>query len=212
MKPYIAPEMARFLEPSANEEAVDQPLYHIQSYATGGATSYTFFNVSSTDLSITNMDNPKVLSKGKRFAVFSLSFAFIPGAVPVQLGATSTLASALNDAKAVLEGAGYLQFFVLDKVYLTESPLARIPAGYGLQAAGAAFDRNLASAADGIAQISYGTNGIPSVINKRQLRVPVPLPEQVQFGVNVYFPTAVAIVTASKIACHFDGMLIRAKQ
>lgn len=212
MKPYISGEMARFLEPTANEEAVDQPLYHIQSYATGGATSFTFFNVSSTDLSVTNMDNPKVLSKGKRFGLFSLSFSFIPGAVPVQIGATSTLASALNDAKAVLEGAGYLQFFVLDKVYLTESPLARVPAGYGIAAAGAAFDRNLASAADGIAQISYGTNGVPQITNKRQLRVPVPLPEQVQFGVNVYFPTAVSIITASKIACHLDGLLIRARQ
>lgn len=212
MKPYIAPEMARFIEPSANEEAVDQPLYHVQTYGTAGATSFTFFNVSSTDLSVTNMDNAKVLSKGKRFAVFSLSMAFIPGAVPVQLGATSTLASALNDAKAALEGAGYLQLSILDKVYLTESPLTRVPAGSGIHAAGAAFDRNLASAADGIAQVSYGTNGVPLITNKRQLRVPIPIPEQVQFGVTVYYPTAVTIITASKLGCWLDGLLIRARQ
>lgn len=212
MKPYIAPEMARFIEPSNNEEAVDQPLYHVQTYGTAGATSFTFFNVSSTDLSVTNMDNAKVLSKGKKFAVFSLSIAYIPGQLPVQLGATSTLDSALNDAKKVLEGAAYLQFSILDKVYLTESPLTRVPAGQGLCVGGAAFDRNLASAADGIAQISYGTNGVPLITAKRLLRVPIPIPEQVQFGVTVYFPTAVTVVTAGKIGCWLDGVLIRARQ
>jgi hypothetical protein len=212
MKPYIASQMAAFMEPSANEEAVDQPLYHVQTYGTAGAASFTFFNVSSTDLSITNMDNAKVLSKGKRFAVFSLSIAFIPGQLPVQLAAGSALDSALNDAKKVLEGAAYLQLSILDKVYLTESPLTRVPAGQGIHAAGAAFDRNLAVAADGIAQISYGTNGVPLVTAKRLLRVPVPIPEQVQFGVTVYFPTAVTITTAGKLGCWLDGVLIRARQ
>lgn len=212
MKPYIAPEMARFLEPSANEEALDQPLYHVQSYATGGATSFTFFNVSSSDLTVTNMDNAKVLSKGKRFGVFAISVAFIPGATPAQLATGSTLASALNDAKAVLEGAAYLQLSVLDKVYLTESPLTRVPAGQGLHTGAGGINRNLAVAADGIAQVSYGTNGLPIVTAKRQLRVPIPIPEQVQFGVTITFPTAVTIGTASKLGVWLDGMLIRARQ
>lgn len=212
MKPYITPEMARFMEPAPNEEAVDQPLYHVQTYGTGGATSFTFFNVSSSDLSVTNMDNAKVLSKGKRFALFALSVAYIPGQNPVQLGATSTLNSALNDAKAVLEGAAYLQFSVLDKVYLTESPLTRVPAAQGIHAAGGAFDRNLAVAADGIAQISYGTNGLPIATAKRLLRVPIPIPEQVQFAVTISFPTAVTVTTAGKLGCWLDGVLIRARQ
>lgn len=212
MKPVITPEMARFLEPAANEEVLDQPLYHIQTYGTGGATLFTFFNVSSTDLSVTNMDNAKILSKGKRFGVFAISCAYIPGQNPVQKGTSVTLASALNDAKAVLEGAGYLQLALLDKVYLTESPLTRVPAGQGLMTGAGGIQQTQTSAADGLQQISYGTNGLPHVTAKRQLRVPLPIPEQVQFAVNVSFPTAVSVGTAGKLGIWLDGVLIRAKQ
>lgn len=212
MKPYIAAEMARFMEPSNNEEAVDQPLYHIQTYPTTGAVSFTFFNVSSTDLSITNMDNAKVLSKGKKFATFAISMAYIPGQSPVQSGASTTVDSALADAKKVLEGASYLQFSILDKVYLTESPLTRVPAGLGLFASAGGIQRTQAAAADGLAQISYATNGLPVVTAKRLLRVPIPIPEQVQFGVTVYFPTLVTVTTAGKLGCWLDGILVRARQ
>lgn len=211
MKPYISPKMQEFLTPADNEEAVDQPLYHIQSYGAAGATSFTFFNTTGA-LTVTNMDAQKVLSKGKRFAVFSIGVAFIPGQSPVQNGVATTTDSALADAKKVLEGAAFLQLNILDKVYLTESPLTRVPAGHGLHAVAGGIQATQAAAADGLRQISHGNNGLPLWGTNRKLRVPIPIPEQVQFSVVVTYPTAVAVTTAGSIAVWLDGMLIRARQ
>jgi hypothetical protein len=212
MKPYISPEMQSFLKPNANEEAVDQPLYHIQSYGTAGATSFTFFNVATGGLTVTNMDSPKVLSKGKRFAIFGISIAYLAGQSAVQSGSSTTVDSALKDAQRVLEGASYLQVQILDKFYLTESPLTRIPSGQGLWASTGGIQRTQAVAADGLAQISYAANGMPVSGVVRKLRVPIPLPEQVQFNVTVTFPTAVTVNTAGSLGCWLDGMLLRARQ
>jgi len=211
MKPYIPPKMQGFLTPADNEEAVDQPLYHIQTYPTTGQLSLTFFNATG-GLAVTNMDSPKVLSKGKRFGCFSLGVAFIPGQAPAQNLTSLTLNSALNDAKAVLEGACYLEFKILDKVYLTESPLLRIPAGIGMFVGAGGIGRSLASAADGACQISYATNGMPMIGLNRKLHVPIPIPEQVQFAVTITWPALTTITTAGSLGIWLDGMLIRARQ
>lgn len=218
MNAHISPAMQKYLTPVRNaagteiEEAVDQPIYHIQAYATAGATQYVFFNTAAGGYSVTNMDAQSVLSKGKRFAIFGLGVSFIPGQALAQDTATTVLNSALNDAKNVLEGAGWLELNILDKNYLRESPLFRVPGGVGLNVGGAAFQRTQASAADGTRQISYGTNGVPMLSNMRKLRVPIPLPEQTKFAVTVNFPTAVSITTAGSLGCWLDGVLLRAVQ
>jgi hypothetical protein len=212
MKAYISADMQKFLTPKVNEEAVDQPLYHLQAYGTGGATSFTFFNTSAGGLTVTNMDAAQVLSKGKRFVVFSLGVAYIPGQSPVQSGTSTTVDSALKDAKAVLEGAAFLQFSVLDKTYLNETPLIRVPAGIGLFAAAGGIQATQASAADGLRQISYAANGLPVFGNSRKLRVPVPIPEQVRFSVTITYPTPVTVQTAGQLGVWLDGMLLRAVQ
>lgn len=212
MKAYISAEMQKFLTPRPNEEAVDQPLYHLQAYGTGGSTSFTFFNTSAGGLTVTNMDAAQVLSKGKRFAVFSLGVAYIPGQSPVQSGMSTTVDSALKDAKAVLEGAAYLQFSVLDKTYLNETPLTRVPAGVGLMASAGGIQATQAAAADGLRQISYATNGLPVFGCNRRLRVPIPIPEQVRFSVTITFPAAVPVQTAGQLGVWLDGMLLRAIQ
>jgi hypothetical protein len=211
MKAYISPQMQRFLTPLGNEEAVDQPLYHIQAYPQAGVTTLTFFGVTTGGYTVTNMDGQNVLSKGKRFGVFSLAVGFLSGQAPVQVDGV-TLDSALNDAKAVLEGAGFLQFRVLDKDYLFESPLTRVPQGFGLNAVAGGISRNLAVAADSISQISTATNGLPIFGMSRKLRVPIPIPEQVKFTLTLNFPVAIPIVTAGQVGVWLDGMLIRAMQ
>lgn len=212
MKPFISKDMQGFLQPAANEEAVDQPLYHIQSYGTGGSTQFVFFNVATGGFSVTNMDSPKVLSKGKRFAVFGIAIAFIGGQKVAQDTATTVLNSYINDAQAVLEGTAWLELNILDKNYLREAPLTRVPCGIGLNVGGAAFQRTQASAADGTRTVQYASNGVPVMGVIRKLRVPIPLPEQVQFNVTVNYPTAVTITTAGSLACWLDGVLIRARQ
>jgi len=211
MKSFISPQMQRFLTPLGNEEAVDQPLYHIQPYAAGGATTLTFFGAVTGGYTVTNMDGQNVLSKGKRFGVFSIGVAFLPGQAPLQVGGVA-VDSALNDAKSVLEGAAFMQFRVLDKDYLFESPLTRVPSGFGLHIAAGGVQQNLAVAADGLQQMSYANNGLPIFGQSRKLRVPIPLPEQVKFTLTLNWPVAVPITTAGQIGVWLDGMLIRAMQ
>lgn len=207
-------EMKNFLQVSANEEAVDQPLYHYQSYGTGGATSFTFFQTASGNatngLADTNMDNAGSLSAGKRFAVSAISIHMIPSA-PMVFNAAST-ASALNDLKAVIEGIGYASFNVLNKNYLTIAPLSSLPSGQGVNVGGASYQRTQASGADGNGFIAYGTNGVPLPSARYQLGVPIPIPAQVTFSVGLFFPTAITISTAARIGVTLWGLQIRAKQ
>lgn len=208
-------EMKNFLQVGANEEAVDQPLYHFQSYATGGATSYTFFQTASGNatngLADTNMDNAGSLSAGKRFAITSIGVHFIPSAPQVNNAGASS-ASALNDIKKVIEGIGFLQLNVLNKNYLTLAPLSSLPSGEGVAVGGAAYQATQASAANGDGFIAYGTNGMPIPAARYVLGVPIPIPAQVTFSVGIFFPSAITVTTASRIGVTLWGMQIRAKQ
>ncbi|HXT00360.1 MAG TPA: hypothetical protein VN915_06770 [Elusimicrobiota bacterium] len=218
MNAHISPAMQNYLTPLKNqagteiEEAVDQPLYHLQAYATAGSTQFTFFNTAAGGYSVTNMDAQSVLSKGKRFAIFGIGIGYIGGQAIVQDTATTVLNSYLNDAQKVLEGVAWAELNILDKNYLREAPLTRLPGGVGLNVGGASFQRTQTSAADGTRQISYGSNGLPMLSCMRKLRVPIPLPEQTKFAVVVNFPTAVTVTTAGTLAVWLDGVLLRAVQ
>lgn len=218
MLKVLTDQMKVFMQATQYEEPVDQPVYHIQSYGTTGATSFTFFNVATgsatNGLADTNMDAAAVLSAGKRFAVMSIGIAFLAGPAPeiVNNLTPTTLTSYLNDARAVLEGIGYLAFKVLDKNYYTCAPLAYLPAGFGLAVGGAAQANTLQTAANGESHIAHAVNGIPTPMALRKLRVPVPIPQQVRFEVTAVFPTAIAVSTAARFGCFLDGLLIRARQ
>lgn len=210
----IPAEMKAFMQPSSNEEVIDQPLYHMQAYGTGGATGFTFFQTAqgsaTNGLADTNMTNAGSLSVGQRFAVLSIGVYFV-GSSPMVFNAAST-ASELNDAKGVLEGIGSLTFTVLNKTYLNIAPIAALPAGMGTFVGGAAYQRTQATGADGNGFIAYGTNGVPMPSARYQLRCPIPIPAQVSFNVTVNYPTAVTVSSASRLGIFLWGMLIRAKQ
>lgn len=218
MLKVLTDQMKVFMQASQYEEPVDQPVYHIQTYGTAGATSFTFFNTAvgsaTNGLADTNMDAAAVLSAGKRFAVMGIMIAFLGGPAPeiVNNLTPATLTSYLNDARKVLEGIGYLAFKVLDKNYLTVAPLSYLPAGFGLAVGGAAQTQSQQTAADAESHIAIANNGVPAPSAGRSLRVPVPIPQQVRFEVTMNFPTAITVSTAARIGCFLDGLLIRARQ
>lgn len=219
MQPIVVPQMATFLKVAANEEPVDQPLYHIQSYSTSGPTSLTFFNTAvgsaTNGFSDTNMDSASVLSAGKRFAIFGIALAFFPGAATaVEQGTTANLvpANAANDAKAVLEGIANVQLTILDKPYYQIAPLAYLPAGFGAFVSATSVANAQQTAANASFISGYANNGMPFCSAARRLRVPIPIPQQVRFGVTITFNTAIAVSTTSRIGCFLDGVLIRAMQ
>lgn len=211
----MPPEMTRFLQVGPNEEAVDQPLYSMQSYLTAGATSYTFFQQSrgqaTNGVADTNMDNAGSLSAGKRFAITALGVHFIPSAPQVNNAGASTL-SALNDIKKVIEGIGSLNLTILNKTYLEIAPLSTMPSGMGVWSGGASYQRTQTSPADGDGFIAYGTNGLPTPSGRYTLAVPIPIPPQVTFSVVLTFPTAITVSSNSRIGIFLWGVQIRAKQ
>lgn len=220
MNPIVVPQMAAFLRVAANEEAIDQPLYHIQSYAAAGTTlQYTFFNTAvgsaTNGFSDTNMDSSSVLSAGKRFAIYGIAVAFFPGAATaVEQGTTANLipANAANDAKSVLEGITNLQLSILDKPYYQCAPLAYLPSGFGAFVSSAAVANAQQTAANASIVSGYANNGVPFVQAARRLRVPIPIPQQVRFSVTINLQATIAVSTASRIGVFLDGILIRAMQ
>lgn len=220
MQPIVVPQMSTFLQIAKNEEPIDQPLYHIQSYAAAGTTlSYTFFNTAvggaTNGFSDTNMDSASVLSAGKRFAIFGIAVAFFPGATTaVAQGTTANIvpANAANDAKAVLEGIANLQLTILDKPYYQIAPLAYLPAGFGAYVSSTAVSNNQTTAANASFVSGYANNGIPMCSAARRLRVPIPIPQQVRFSVTITLAATIAVSTASRIGVFLDGVMIRAMQ
>lgn len=214
MKTYISQAMQGFLTPKAGlEEALDQPLYHIRNYPTTGQTKLTFFNESVGDVgnAFSNMDSNSELSKGKRQGVFEIGVAFLGGADAVEED-VADLAELIEDSKKVLEGSAFLEFKVLEKIYLVEAPLTRVPSGQGLFVGGGGIQRTQGTPADGSSTVGYASNGFPLVINRRKLRVPIPLPAQTKFNVTITWPTAITVSTASRIGIWLDGLQIRAIQ
>lgn len=214
MKPYISADLQKFLTPGPNEEAVDQPLYSAKSYAAAGQTVLSFFGdtQSSTDVYTTNMDGANMLGVGKRFVVFGVGVALLNGGNPVQSNVSSSPVFNLADAQAVLEGKAEFEFKIIDKVYLQETPLSRLPAGIGLAVGAGGIQQTQATAAAGTNAVTYASNGVPQLTAMRRLRVPMALPSQVRFSATINFASAISIGSASRMIVILDGMMIRARQ
>lgn len=219
MQPIIQQGMTKFLNPEVNEEIIDQPLYHFQTYAAAGATSLSFFNTAvgsaTNGLADTNMDTASQLSIGKRAAIMGISVVFIPGEAPV-VGQTTTAnaipQNAWNDLKAVMDGVAYLQLTLLEKVYYVIAPLSYLPAGFGSFGQGGGLVNNQTTAANNSMAAVGATNGLPLIAAARRLKAPLPIPSQMRFSVDIKFPTAIAVSAAGRIGVVLDCLQIRAKQ
>lgn len=220
MPAIIDAKMKEFMRVKDFEEAVDQPLYHFQSYGTSGATQFSFFNTAVGNatnlLSDTNMDTASQLSIGKRMAVFDISVVFIPGQAPeVAQTTTANILPSNNgwtDAKAVLDGIGYVQATLLEKVYLNAAPLSYLPAGFGTYAFPGGIANNQTTAANASFIAAGAVNGFPAPISRYKLKVPWAIPSQMRFGVTLNFASAITVGTAARIGVILGGVQIRAKQ
>ena len=211
-------QFAKFLQVGSDEEAIDQPLYHIQSYAAAGSLQFTFFNVTNgasgvNGYSDTNMTTASILSAGNRYLIRSVSVFFTSGVSPQVYNSTS-MTSYLNDVKAVLEATAYLQFDLNDKPYLRVAPLTYFPAGFGVFAPHASQNPLQASAADKVSYSSHATNGFPAKGAIHQLTVPLVIPELFRFQATLNFASLATLPssTAGRIGVVLNGLLIRPVQ
>jgi hypothetical protein len=194
-------------------EVVWQPQYDYQTYGTGGATTFTFFQTpvgqSSTTLATTSMVAAGQFPRPQEFLVTGIQVLFRPGAAIGQaaVAPASAVNNNWNDANGVLTATGaWLELYIGSKAYLDDGPLAKFPQQFGLT--GGAWRASASTAvASGESYLDYVRSA-----GRYYSITPVKIPANQNFRVTINFPTAVTVVTAGKIGVILDGFLYRLSQ
>lgn len=212
--PTVA-ELARYdVNRRGMEEGVKQSLYDYQTWGGSGVglTQYNFFQVpvgqSSKTKADTNMTNAGMLPAPQAFLVQSIEIIFRPAVEILRYPtASADVDGWMDDLDAALNGVGYLEFTIGSKPYLTEAPLVRFPpkarlrGSFGL--AGTLTAQAMFIADHGSAE------GRPYFIDP-----PLLIPATQNFNVQVNFPTAITLPTATNArwGVILDGILYRLSQ
>ena len=206
-----------------NWEFVNQTLYDSAVYPAAGTTGLAFFQTpvgsgtgfggSSKTLSDTNMTLNGMLSSGNMFVINTVEVEFQPSTpttaanMPAVFGAQA-VAAQINDAY-IFWRSGNFKLNILQKKYLQEAPLMRLPsaADFSLQAALA--DATTAAATQqsriGFAS-SYGStyNLAPNNLL---------IPSNTNFEARTDWPEGVqAISAAARVFVRLGGMQARVAQ
>lgn len=193
-------------------EGIGASLYDFQTYANAGTTTqYTFFQIpigqSGKTKADTNMESAGSLPSPKNFLVQSIEVLFFPGVSPAVTGAIAA-AQGVNDTW-VISKAGYLEFFIGSKTYLTEAPIGRFPPKTGMTGFAAMSDSTTAGATQSN-RIAYST-----MAGKPYELFPWILLQPTQnFNVTLNFPTTTALPSGqdAKIGVVLHGILYRNSQ
>ena len=231
MMPTAADFNARRVTNPGQSEIIRQRLYDYQLYANAGTTQLSFFQqpVGSgltsalggtvgavKTLFDTNMTLGGTLPSGQAFMVESIEVCFFPGSVttantytPIGMStfnatAAAAVAGAANDVNTFYQ-SGLLEFNILSKNYLRETPLLAFPpkANFALDAAVAT---NSATTAE-VALTQARAAGRPYYIDPS-----ISLQPAVNFEVVIRFPAAVAVTNNARVGVILDGYFMRASQ
>jgi hypothetical protein len=206
-----------------NWEFVTQTLFDSAAYPAAGISSLTFFQVpqgggtgfggGSKTLSDTNMALNGQLPTGQMFVVSTVEIEFQPTTPTVTAGMPAVfgaqlVATQINDAY-IFWRSGNAVFHILQKDYLQEAPLMRMPSqsDFSLQAAladvstaGAGFQSRIAFAS------SYGP--VYSLAPNNLL-----IPQTTNFFFRLAWPEGVqAITNPARIFVRLGGMQARQAQ
>ncbi len=201
------------------QDEIYSPLYDSVAYPIAGATSLTFFstpigqgtttapNATGTKTEAdTNMTNAGLLPKGNRFYCTGLEFNFLPFNMPGNTGALAITGQNLNDVYAVSR-AGWARFRIQNRDYVLDGPLGVFPPLNRLAVSSTPASVVTATT---IVQADYAAfGGVPYNI------VPVFIESNQSFQVQVFFPAAVALPSATspaRLFCRLRGRLIRDAQ
>lgn len=194
-------------------EAVNEPLYDFQATTTTVSGSYRFFvnpvGSGTKTYEDTNMVLSSQLSAGTAFEVRAIEVVLFPGVDPSP-AATAPTASAgvaafINDTWKIAK-AGYLQFTILAKPYLTTGPVGQFPYTRRLDVAAALSDTSTAGATQ-MNKVAYGAMG------GSQFQItPVRLLPNMNFDVQLVFPTSITISAAARLGVVLRGIRTRLSQ
>jgi len=231
MMPTAADFNARRVTNPGQSEIIRQRLYDYQLYANAGTTQLSFFQqpvgsgITSAlggtvgavkTLFDTNMTLGGTLPSGQAYMVESIEVVFFPGSVttantytPIGMStfnatAAAAVAGAANDVNTFYQ-SGLLEFNILSKNYLRETPLLAFPpkANFALDAALAS---NSATTAE-VALTQARAAGRPYYIDPS-----ISLQPAVNFEVVIRFPAAVAVTNNARVGVILDGYFMRASQ
>ena len=230
--PSAADFNSRRVTNSSQSEIIRQRFYDYQLYPTAGVSQMTFFSApvgqgitsasggtvgTTKTLFDTNLELPNTLPSGKAFMVESIEVLFLPGSVsttntytPQSLGAfaaTDALAilGQLNDVNTIYQ-SGLLEFNVLSKNYLRETPLLAFPPKAHLDA-NAATSTTVAASNNTMAFAKAA--GRPYYISPE-----IALQPAVNFEIKISWPAAVATPSGfnGRLGVILDGYFMRASQ
>ncbi len=214
-------------------EVVRQRLYDYNLYPTAGATLLSFFSQTqgqglATALGTTagsgktaldtNQEMPNTLPSGKSYMIESIEVLFFPGSVSTAntytpanvsvfaVAAAATVTGAANDVNTFYQ-SGMLQFNVLSKNYLQETPLMAFPPKANLDTS-AALSSNSATVG------SSGMSVTKAVGRAYYLEPQVVLQPAVNFELKLIWPALVPTPSGfnARVGVIFDGFLMRASQ
>lgn len=229
--PSAADFNARRVTNPSQSEIIRQRFYDYQLYPTAGVSQMTFFSApvgqgvttalgatagTAKTLWDTNLELPNTLPSGKAFMVESIEVLFFPGSVstantytlasPVLYNATpaAAVAAQMADVNSFYQ-SGMLEFNILSKNYLRETPLIAFPPK-------ANFNIDAAMAGSGTAEtgiVNGRVAGRPYYISPE-----IALQPAVNFEVVLKWPAAVATPSGfnGRVGVILDGYFMRASQ
>jgi hypothetical protein len=214
-------------------EIVRQRLYDWQLYPLAGTAQLTFFSQppgqgvttaqgatvgTAKTLWDTNLEIPNTLPSGKSFLVESIEVIFVPGSsatantfVPRLLGdfnatADDAAVSMSNDSN-LFYNSGLLEFNILSKNYLRETPLMAFPPK-------AAIDGPAAIATNGAATGAISIAALTAHGRAYYVEPMICLQPAVNFEIVLRWPSVVATPSGfnGRVGVILDGYLLRASQ
>jgi hypothetical protein len=217
----------------AQSEVIRQRFYDYQLYATAGQAQLSFFAQQigqgiTTALGAvvgsaktrwdTNLELGNTIPSGKAYMVQSVEVLFLPGSVstantytPANLSlfavaAVATLAGQINDVNTFYQ-SGMLEFDILSKNYLRETPLMAFPPK-------AMIDLSTAVASNSATVGEVATVLAKAVGRPYYVQPEIALQPAVNFNVNLLWPAAVATPSGfnARVGVILDGYFMRASQ
>ena len=190
-------------------EAIWQPQYDFQAYATGGVTEQLFFQLPNGQggktLADTNMKLGGQFPSPTGFLITALQLVYMPNYAgdPSTTAAAATVDTAMNDVVR-MANRGYLVLTIGSKDYLTDGPLGKFPPNFGIG--------GLSSIAGTYAAGTQVLNGYSRAVGRYYEITPLFIPTSQNFSVALRWPSVVTVATQGRIGVILDGYYYRNSQ
>lgn len=194
-----------------DKEVISYSLWSRKTFTSASTTSLTFFDASQSGMD-GNLPLSGQLANGTAFLIEAIRF--VPAVKPTEAATAATADGAadgaLNDVfQIITTGSALLR--VGDKEY-GRWPLFMLPAAAGLYGG---FGNVGTNAAGSASQFSFASNGVPDPRSSFTLPIPIVIPPQYTFSLQVVWEAAITTHAATgnpKVFAIFDGELMRPKQ